>query len=260
MAQGLLTNNIAGTIMPNISSKIDYNSDHIRISLPITSPTGKIRVKRREGKYDVGFPFATRQNALDAHCYVEWQIGYDTPNPSLDGCVKEISFVRKGETKYGFELTSLLYNGIKNGIFDAGSVKELLYFSKSIDKQLLFEEKAIISRNMLEPFRMPSLDFHVIEEKYPLYYLDKKDYVIEVAIKHKQRAVGYQAMIYVCLPIGIFNEKIVGRAANQKELISFNVHNTENNFIYDAFRVFSMASKQHNHDIVNILTLISKKI
>lgn len=101
------------------------------------------------------------------------------------------------------------------------------------------------------------LTLHLIEEKYPLYILEQPDFEIEVIIRHKQRAVGYQSMVYVCLPIkNAESEEIIGRYAFTNEAVRFRLTNDKNNFVFDAFKLFSLASKKHNEDIKSILQAI----
>ncbi len=247
--------------MPNIPAKISFDQKgFINIELPITSPTGKIRVKEKTDTYEFGMPLATRQKDISSTSYIEWQIGYDNENLSNEGVIKEIEFIRKGETKYGFELSNILYTGIRNSVFPANIITELLTFATSISKEYYADIIANIERNYKGPFNLGGLELHRIEEIYPVFYYIGDDYNIELVIKHKQRAVGYQAMIYVCLPLSGAIPNVIGRKAEPKEHVNYRVNQTSNNFVYDAFKVFALASSQHNEDMRNILTAISKLI
>lgn len=251
--------------MPNLPAKIDLkdliNGDKtICIKLPVTNPTGKIRVKRRLQDYELGEPIATRQAVIDEYCYLEWQIGYDSRDPADESSIEEITFTRKGEIKYGSELTKIYYLGLLNGIFQENSIESLLQFAHNINDEQYFEKQLSVSRIEKGDFSFLGLNFKKIEEKYPLLILKGSGYDIEVIVRHKQRAVGFQSMIYVCLPINVMNERIMGRTAEAKEYVSLNVSENINNFVYDAFKVFSLASKQHNEDIINILNSIKMSL
>ena len=52
-------------------------NDEISAILPLTKPTGKIRLKLRNSFCEYGNPFAPRQNPISLRTYIEWQIGYD---------------------------------------------------------------------------------------------------------------------------------------------------------------------------------------
>ncbi len=242
--------------MPNYPATIEVDNSSVMIGLPLANPTGKTRVKVKSNTFDFGKPLATRQNVITENCYCEWQIGYDNPDPSAEGVVREVTFYARGERKYGAELTAILYKGLANNIFTKGMLNDLISFANSVSQEDLIEENVSISRVTLGSKALKGLTFHIIEEKYPLYLLVKSGYEIEVVVQHKQRAVGYQAMLYVCLPIKNAEEKVVGRPSKPKEFIHFKVNQTKNNFVFDAFKVFSLASKKHNEDIKNILAAI----
>ncbi len=243
--------------MPNYPATIEVDDSSIIIGLPLTTPKGKTRIKVKSDSLDFGTPFYTGRHAINENCYAEWQIGYDNPDPDAEGVVRDVKFYGRGERKYGAELTAILYYGLTNKIFAEGMLNDLVSFANSVSQEDFIEENVSISRVTLGSKALKGLTFHIIEEKYPLYLLVKSDYEIEVVVQHKQRAVGYQAMIYVCLPIKNAEEKVVGRLAKPKEFIHFKVNQATNNFVSDAFKVFSLASKKHNEDIKSILAAIN---
>ncbi|MGI0407232.1 hypothetical protein [Helicobacter turcicus] len=55
--------------------KLENNK--IFAELPLTTQSGKIRVKIRNSFYEYGIPTPTRQVPFSQKHYVEWQIGYD---------------------------------------------------------------------------------------------------------------------------------------------------------------------------------------
>ena len=56
---------------------VDNENKSIKVAIPLTSQTGKIRVKSRDIWYGYGYPVATRQKEFELNFYIEWQIGYD---------------------------------------------------------------------------------------------------------------------------------------------------------------------------------------
>jgi len=243
--------------MANYPATIEVDNSNLIIGLPLANPQGKVRIKTKSGPLDFGKPLATRQNLITETCYAEWQIGYADTNPNQEGVVRDITFYSRGEHKYGAELTTILHKGLTNNILARETLTDLMSFANSVSGKDLIEESTAISRATLGSKVLNNLTFYVIEEKYPLYLLKKPEYEIEVVVRHKQKAVGYQAMIYLCLPVKNAEEKVIGRLAKQKEFIHFKVNQTENNFVFDAFKVFSLASKKHNEDIKSILAAIN---
>jgi hypothetical protein len=56
----------------------------IRVAIPLTATSGKIRIKRRSILNEYGIPVATCQTELTQNCYIEWQIGYDVVTAEKD--------------------------------------------------------------------------------------------------------------------------------------------------------------------------------
>jgi hypothetical protein len=75
------------------------NGDSIRVRLPLTDVTGKVRAKEQTTD-GFGLPVAPSKVSLGEKHYIEWQIGYDIPNTNSPSLVPEIRFIRAGETKY----------------------------------------------------------------------------------------------------------------------------------------------------------------
>ncbi len=59
--------------------KINHDEKVIKVSIPLTSISGKVRVKIRHAFSDYGISTATRKISFSLKHYVEWQIGYDVP-------------------------------------------------------------------------------------------------------------------------------------------------------------------------------------
>jgi hypothetical protein len=92
--------------------KVEFRikGEAIEISLPITTPTGKARVKRPVPGHAPN-PVATRQVTMGEADYLEWQISYDTDSPSMNSALESVSFRRGGNERFGFELVWLLVKG-----------------------------------------------------------------------------------------------------------------------------------------------------
>jgi hypothetical protein len=80
---------------------------------------------------------------------------------------------------------------------------------------------------------------------------------IEIQLKQKQRAVGYQAMVYACLPLAQWSRaggtpRGAG-AARTKETVLIRFDATNADYLLDLVRAFGMASREHNADHAKIL-------
>jgi hypothetical protein len=80
---------------------------------------------------------------------------------------------------------------------------------------------------------------------------------VQIQLKQKQRAVGYQAMVYVCLPLtevlaadGL--PRLAG-TAHSKETVFYDFNRDNGPFLIDIIHAFGLASQPHNEDIQKIL-------
>ena len=231
----------------------------LAIPLPITTPTGKIRVKIRKTNKCYGLSFASKQEVFTKNNYIEWQISYDTENQG-DSKYK-YNFIRKGETKYTRELSDYLASSLENKIINKKEFNELISFTQKVkEKDEFIENKFAIERQENENVSIMNMDFNLFKENYPLLiFLKRKDYTIEIKIDRKQKAVGVQAMVFLCIPINQIEnyENLLNRTAKTKEIVKLIVKRDFNNFIIDTVKVFAVASKQHNEDMQKILTIIN---
>jgi len=107
--------------------------------------------------------------------------------------------------------------------------------------------------------------FKKFEEKTLLFIKknEAKDYFVEIILKHKQRAVGVQSMVYLCLYVEGLKDKngdsLIGRNAEVKEFGGLEITSGNKEIIVDVVKAFSIASQQHKKDILNILEQIKEK-
>ena len=244
----------------NIPAKIFIRKENLIIELPLTNPTGKIRVKRRSKTSNYGLPIATRTENFTKHDYVEWQISYATQNPPEESRVDDIVI---NDNQIGFELTKLLDEGVKLGIFSNDDVRELEEFINNVQStETLEENEKIFRENNLQEIKG---GFKKFVEKVPIFIKKNEEigYFVEIILRHKQRAVGLQAMVYLCIYIGTLKDKngnsLVGRVAEAKEFGKFEITSTNKEIVTDVVKAFAIASQQHKKDISNILEQIKEK-
>ena len=125
------------------------SSQFIRIILPLTSHSSKIRVKKRKDIFYQGIPLATRQEKITSDCYFEWQISYDLKenNPNFDKfhrlTLNKIKIVDKEENptgRYIYELSDLLVEILRKGFIDLKYLKKLL---KEVQEEKQFIENEL---------------------------------------------------------------------------------------------------------------------
>ena len=244
----------------NIPAKIFVRKRKLIVELPLTNPTGKIRVKRRSKTSNYGLPIVTRTENFTKDDYVEWQISYATQNPPEESKVDDIVI---NDNQIGFELTKLLDEGVKLRILSNDNVRELEEFINNVQStETLEENEKIFRENNLQEMKG---GFRRFVEKVPIFI--KKDeetgYFVEIVLRHKQRAVGLQAMVYLCIYIKILKDKngnsLIGRVASAKEFGQLEITRENKAIITDVVKAFAIASWQHKNDISNILKQIKRK-
>ena len=102
---------------------INNSNKSIDISIPLTSTSGKTRIKQRNSIFGYGLPFASRQKPFNQKNYIEWQIGYDAVIPKnvnnfakkdyknfQNTTIKDIFFIGfNGKNKTLYELSEYIY-------------------------------------------------------------------------------------------------------------------------------------------------------
>lgn len=243
----------------NIPAKIFVEDNKLVVKLTLTNPTGKIRVKRREKTSNYGVPIATRREPFQENDYVEWQISYVTDDPPIDSKVEGVTI----NGQVGFELIKLLCEGIKLGVLLNSDIEEMKSFIDSVEHSDTLEENERILRE--DPKLEVKGGFKKFIEKSPLFIKNNEEngYFAEIILKHKQRAVGLQAMVYLCIYINQlkdeYGEPLIGRKAKPKEFGILEISSKNKEIVTDVVKAFAIASRQHMNDIKSILNQVESK-
>ena len=208
------------------SAQVRWHSDRIVCLLPITQPTSKVRVKRG------GMPLATRQNILKAGDLIEWQISY-----------------RDNEMRLS-ELGKMLQIGCEKGVLAHNDFDDIRGFGQRI--QTFFDECYDITLTDTEKMFLD--EFTVLMRNVPIIRKELEDgCFVEGELKHKQRAVGYQPMLYVFIPIENVESNeggLMRRPAVKKEVVEWKPSAQD---IIGIARTFIVLSRNHKNDILDII-------
>ena len=281
-------------------------SKTLSYTLPLTTSTGRARVKRRNNNF--GEPLSAKDNKFKINDYIEWQISYFVSfgtlwdnfrkaksmenkkgvfeifsffkdekiiselkifvekNPSITkrNFIKGIYEIFKkhketiiskeyknGQIYVMYELADLFRLALKQEVISKDEIKELLIFNDKEKSDIEAQYK--VSRTSLNKKISDSFEYY--EEKSPLFIKNiNNNSFTEIQLKHKQRAVGYQSMIYFCIWLKGIKDKngksLIGRNAESKELITINITKEE---IIDIAKSFIIASADHDWDMKTIL-------
>ncbi len=232
---------------------VEAHGNAVRIRLPLTDVTGKVRVKEKSAG-GFGLPVAPKQTALGRRHYLEWQIGYDIPGTNSPSVVPQIKFTRDGETKYGHELAKIIFESVRLGVLSTNDLLRELAALKAV-RPGEFEESQPVQIEL--DTNDTSGGFQRTVQRVPQFTKTTPDGWVQIQLKQKQRAVGYQAMVYVCLPM---NDMLTmdgtprqSGPAKSKETVYYDFNRGNAGFLLDIIQAFGMASQQHNEDMCVIL-------
>lgn len=252
--------------MATDSAKTKLNRNSLSVILPMTQPTGKIRVKTRTFFGEYGTPLATRQEPLNQKCYVEWQIGYDVlakkENINKTTLSDKTFKNYKGEIKYAYELSEILFYSYKLGFLDDNEIKKTYNYIQSIPNHNLIDtvDSMRITRTNPIETKINDISFYEMKVAYPLivHKFGKYDIYSEVMNREKQRGVGVQPMLYVCIPITelSFQKEPLGRTLELKECSEWIIKEDEAKLALELFKIFGMLSKKHQHDVLAIMKML----
>ncbi len=254
--------------MQTDEAKVVNDNTTVFVNLPLTKPTGKIRIKRRSFFAEYGEPVAPRQVALSQSNYVEWQIGYDllatAENVGKTSLKDKLFKNYKQERKYAYELSEIVYYAQQHGLINMDDIRLCYNQIKEILPTSTFEDTALISRTNPRERIINGLSFYEMSVSYPLFVhrFGKYEIFAEIMIREKQKAVGTQAMLYVCLPLTSlrFSQNAIGRTLNSKECAQWHIGKEEAQLSLELFRVFGMLSPKHRHDVQEIIKTLFPSI
>jgi hypothetical protein len=233
-------------------------TNSVRVRLPLTDVTGKVRVKEKSPD-GFGRPVAPSKTALGAQHYLEWQIGYDTPDATSPSVVPQIKFARKGATKYGHELSKIIFESVRLGLLSTNDLAVEVKKLRAIPDAEFEENRAV----QIEVSTNTAADgFQSAVQRLPQFSKTTPHGSVQIQLKQKQRAVGYQAMVYVCLPMDAVlaldgSPRKPGKA-KPKETVYYDFNRDNTALLLDVVHAFGLASQQHNEDIREILGKILK--
>ena len=243
----------------------DTENKRILVDIPLTTPTGKVRIKSRSMFYEYGNPHAAGSIPMVQNNYVEWQIGYDVEaKNSNKSSLPHISFIAyNGKKKVLYELSEYLYYFYSWDMIASSELKRTLEFLSQLeDKDLLSNHPDCrITRTHPVEKEINHTQFLGMTLNYPqlIYKFGKYEIIAEITIREKQRAIGVQPMLYLCFPITELqaNENLIGRTAQPKEIAKFVIDESDYSIVIEMVRIFGMLSPSHHEDIIGIIKAIS---
>lgn len=255
-----------------MSINLVEDKKEIIVKIPLTTTSGKTRVKQRDNIFGYGLPFASRTNPFNQKNYVEWQIGYDAIIPKntnnfkekdyknyLATTIKNKNFVGdNGKNKTLYELSEYCYYFYQWGLFTEEQLIDLKTYLNNLSENNLLDkhQHCQIKRTHPKAETINDIEYPQLIHRFGTYEI-----IAEITIREKQRAVGTQPMLYFCFPITELQSEIplIGRIAEKNEFTNF-VFNKDNAFIIlEMIKIFGILSSAHRFDTIAILDTIINK-
>lgn len=193
--------------------------------LPLTTPKGHVRVRRDHQQLT-----STRTTALAEGDLIEWEISYGRES----------------------ELEQLLHLGFAHGLIKRERLKTLK--EELIKQQGFYSDRCQLKQMTTEEiFR----GFKVIYRGYPIWHKDVGNVSIEIEMRPRQWAVGYQPMLFLLIPIKslIGHEDLIGKCACKKQVVQWR---PSPDILFEVVRAFAIVSPQHQEDMLQMLSRISR--
>ncbi|WQS47727.1 R.Pab1 family restriction endonuclease [Helicobacter pylori] len=242
--------------------KIDNNKKVIEVSIPLTSISGKARVKIRHAFSDYGISTATRKIPFSLKHYVEWQIGYDVPIKDKEKfeltTLKDEKYHFLGannKVKTLYELSEIIYYAKRLGLISLENLENTL---KYLEKQKQFIEDNFI-RERFRSHQFGGMDFELSRISYPLLIHSFDDNQLsEIVIREQQYGSKTQAMLYFCFSILELKTAtpLLNRTAALKEHALLIIHKTNALVFLEMLKIFGLLSQVHHNDVLKILEKI----
>lgn len=224
---------------------------------------GKFRFKKRKNRLDFGETFATRKYPFDDQTYLEWQIGYDVPINDVEKGKKGTKLTSKhfvgsnGKEKYPYELSEIFFKAMELKLITKKEVEHLL---NEIRGYKSFIDKKTITIEHHSRLTLNGINFEETSIKLPTLFMIETldDTQIEVSIQKQQYASGVQPMVYFCIPLKAFKNSsdLHGKSSVSGDKLIYVINKSNVLNIACMMKVFGMASKRHNHDVVEILKVL----
>ncbi|GAA7734972.1 R.Pab1 family restriction endonuclease [Helicobacter pylori] len=242
--------------------RIDDDKKAIEVSIPLTSISGKARVKIRHAFSDYGISTATRKIPFSLKHYVEWQIGYDVPIKDKE----KFELTTLKDEKYHFlgannkrktlyELSEMIDYAKRLGLISLENLENTL---KYLEKQKQFIEDNFI-RERFRSHQFGGMDFELSRISYPLLiHFFNDNQLSEIVIREQQYGSKTQAMLYFCLSILELKTAtpLLNRTAALKEHALLTIHKANALMFLEMLKIFGLLSQAHHNDVLKILEKI----
>ena len=154
-------------------------------------------------------------------------------------------------------MSGIFYNAIELKFITEKEVENLL---NEITKYKSFIDEKAITVEHHSRLTINGINFEETSIKLPTLFMVETldDTQIEVSIQKQQYASGVQPMVYFCIPLKAFKNSsdLHGKSSVSGDKLVYVINKSNVLNFACMMKVFGMASKRHNHDVVEILKVL----
>lgn len=251
--------------MSELSFEFDENGNYVKVFLPLTSPTGNIRVRRRSSNQEYGYQ-VHKNGIKDEYCYVEWQIKYDTRN--ADESATGLGFVRSvsGEQKFTHSLSDIIHFFYLNRIIsweDLAQIRDDLYATPI--EELVINNEGLVNVQFRGLMNEPPVNVggFVLEQyttSFPLFLVPLGQ-GIDAEIGMFEGGFATSVLLphfYLCIPLTSLSnfDELNGRESYPNEDGIFEINANNIGIFLDILRLHGLMSPKHRSDVIDIINAI----
>ncbi|MFA0750096.1 MAG: hypothetical protein SLRJCFUN_000499 [Candidatus Fervidibacter sp.] len=146
----------------------------------------------------------------------------------------------------------MLYLAHENGLLTSDDLNRLRELAEQ-QTEFCDEKFAVTDERTPNEFA----GFKVWWRKHPVLRQDVgNEATVEIELRHRQRAVGFQAMVFLLVPIQRCVPSVVGRTATPKEVVKW-PPSTE--VLKVLVRAFAVASRPHRDNMIALLSEVRRE-
>lgn len=251
--------------MGKLSFLYNQQLNRIEVSFPLTSPTGKIRVRKRTSNSQYGYQ-VYKNDVKDSNCYIDWQIEYDTKDISESFSQKRFIRRTNNEQKYLYSLSDFInffYNLNAVSRQDLINIKNDLLAKTSAD--LISTNPNLITQQFRGSINCQATSisgFPIVpySTSFPTYVISLNGGIdVEVGLFEGGFATSsLMPHLYVCIPFNLlanFNQ-LNNKASAKNDVGKFIIDSNNINIFVKVFHILGLLKESHRLDVLDIIDAI----
>ncbi|CAJ0629637.1 359_t:CDS:2 [Entrophospora sp. SA101] len=147
--------------------------------------------------------------------------------------------------RYIYELSDLLVEILRKGFVNLNYLRKLL--QEVQDEKKFIEDELEVYRTHPKEYKFNGYTFWKSTIGHPLLIYEGSGLIlkIEIIIKEKQKAIGIQPMLYLCIPIKLVEEypEIENQLAETKQTATYLITKNNFQFVIETIKIFSILEK-----------------